>query len=136
MQSLLSRLGLLYLSVVEERLGSFEKMCSYVSGSYEDTGSYENLSKYIQEKEKSNEKEGKRGPSQRLFYLAVPPNVFLSVSRGISAYLSAPHIATRLVVEKPFGRDLDSSNSLSKNISLLFSENEVKWPYVAFIQHI
>lgn len=46
--------------------------------------------------------------SNRLFYFAVPPTVFLDVATAIKASAVSPSGWTRLVVEKPFGHDYES----------------------------
>lgn len=63
----------------------------------------------------------------RLFYLALPPNQFLPVATCIKQVLvnDVDISNVRVVIEKPFGRDLDSSNELSLQISKLFNEEQV-----------
>lgn len=61
--------------------------------------------------------------SQRLIYLAIPPSVMPSTVRALrDARLVA---GTRLIVEKPFGRDLASAQELSETIHEIFDESQV-----------
>ena len=62
----------------------------------------------------------------RIFYLALPPSVYTSVTELISLHCKAikPHF-TRVIVEKPFGKDLASSNALSVHLSNLFEERDL-----------
>jgi glucose-6-phosphate 1-dehydrogenase len=67
------------------------------------------------------------GPAQRIFYLAVAPSFF----GGIATALAAAGLgrdadpATRLLIEKPFGHDLDSARELNAQIAAAFDERQV-----------
>ena len=62
-----------------------------------------------------------------LFYLAVPPSLAPRIVRGLeSVDLTGDDEGwTRIVVEKPFGRDLQSAQDLNKEIRQVFDENQV-----------
>jgi glucose-6-phosphate 1-dehydrogenase len=63
------------------------------------------------------------GESARLVYLAVPPSAVPSVARSLSdAGLAS---STRLVVEKPFGRDLASAQKLNRTLHESFAESQI-----------
>ena len=62
----------------------------------------------------------------RLFYLATPPSVFLPASASIRAAGTSPSGWTRVVVEKPFGRDAESSLALSEGLSKHLAEDQVR----------
>ena len=65
-------------------------------------------------------------PSNRVFYLALPPVAFPSVIEGLgTAGLNQSRGWTRLVVEKPFGRDLASAQELNHLIHRYFTEQQV-----------
>lgn len=99
----------------------FIARCTYFRGQYGDADSMKKLGGYLQELESGE-------AANRLFYLAVPPNVFLPTVRALGAaeLVSAPDQQpwTRVVVEKPFGRDRASSDALSKGISEVFDESQ------------
>lgn len=66
----------------------------------------------------------------RLLYLAVPPGLYEPIVRGIgSANLSYTSGCTscwsRIVIEKPFGRDLDSSRALNRLLGQWFDESRI-----------
>lgn len=63
------------------------------------------------------------GESERLVYLAVPPSAVPGIVRNLSGAGLAP--GTRLVVEKPFGRDLASARELNSTIHGIFDESQV-----------
>lgn len=67
--------------------------------------------------------EGRAG--HRVFYFAIPPSVFVDVARAVHNSARAKTGWTRVVVEKPFGRDFESSAELSRQIGALFSEEEI-----------
>jgi len=60
---------------------------------------------------------------RQLIYLSIPPSAFAETIRGIGA--AGLVAGTRLVVEKPFGRDLASSRELGHTIHEVFEESQV-----------
>jgi glucose-6-phosphate 1-dehydrogenase len=65
-------------------------------------------------------------PGNRVFYLALPPTTFMGTIAGLGqAGLSQAPGWTRLVVEKPFGSDLDSAIALNGHIHQYFDESQV-----------
>ena len=64
----------------------------------------------------------------RLFYLAVPPASFGPILAGLrdSGLLHAPHGSpwSRVVIEKPFGRDLDSARDLHRQVAAVLDESQ------------
>lgn len=64
-------------------------------------------------------------PGNRAFYLALPPQIFPSTISGLGqAGLNHSGGWTRLVIEKPFGRDLASAQNLNTLASQYFEETE------------
>jgi len=106
------------------QITSFLDSCFYQSGpSYGDIPSYRALSKSIQEYEASLTKNQKN----RLFYFAIPPNVFGETGVAIkqTCMTSGKNNWTRLIVEKPFGRDLESFEELNATLSKHFHEEHL-----------
>jgi glucose-6-phosphate 1-dehydrogenase len=65
-------------------------------------------------------------PGNRIFYLALPPEVFPVAIQGLGeAGLSEGPGWTRLVIEKPFGRDLASAEQLNAVVHRHFDESQV-----------
>jgi len=65
-------------------------------------------------------------PGNRAFYLAIPPRVFPDVIEGLGrAGLNASPGFTRLVIEKPFGRSLESARALNETVHAYFDEHQV-----------
>ena len=85
---------------------------SYVSGDYRDTATYQNLAERLE------------GLQRPLFYLAIPPSLFDEVVQGLqSVGLNGP--GSRVVVEKPFGRDLQSARELNDVLHAVFPEESI-----------
>jgi glucose-6-phosphate 1-dehydrogenase len=84
---------------------------SYVDGDYKETQTYVELRKML-------------GSSARpLHYLAIPPALFPTVVEGLAS--SSCATGARIVVEKPFGRDLDSAVALNNVLRKTFSESAI-----------
>jgi glucose-6-phosphate 1-dehydrogenase len=73
-------------------------------------------------------------PPNRVFYLALPPNVFpatiqglgeAGLGRGTTGAGNGTKYWTRLVIEKPFGRDLQSAQALNELVHKYFDESQV-----------
>ncbi|KAH9743703.1 glucose-6-phosphate 1-dehydrogenase 6 cytoplasmic [Citrus sinensis] len=109
-----------------EQVSEFLQLIKYVSGSYDTEEGFQLLDKEISAHESS--KNSLEGSSRRLFYFALPPSVYPSVSRMIKkCCMNRSDLGgwTRIVVEKPFGKDLDSSEKLSAQIGELFEEPQI-----------
>ena len=101
----------------------FEAKLHYRSVVYDDVESFKILSKRMEEIETRHKVKG-----NRMYYLAVPPGlVDIIVTNMGSAGLSEETGGkwTRLVVEKPFGRDLSSAVSLDRLIHQYFKEHQI-----------
>ena len=62
----------------------------------------------------------------RVFYLALPPQAFAATVEGIGAAgLHQSAGFTRIVVEKPFGHDLESAQALNAQLHRYFDEGEI-----------
>ncbi|MEX5219599.1 MAG: glucose-6-phosphate dehydrogenase [Nitrospira sp.] len=96
----------------EQAFAQFSRLLRYISGDYREPATFERLRKEL-------------GAAQRpLYYLAIPPSMFPIVIEGLaeSGCLSDN---TRVVVEKPFGRDLDSAQDLNRMLRAHFSEQAI-----------
>ncbi|KAJ1893719.1 Glucose-6-phosphate 1-dehydrogenase [Kickxella alabastrina] len=102
----------------------FLDLCEYVSGKYDVDADFQKLRKEIDRLEKDA---GIDTDSERIhvYYMALPPSVFVSVATQIKKNVYDESCINRLVIEKPFGHDLESSRELSKDIGALFDEVEV-----------
>ncbi|MEJ2473266.1 MAG: hypothetical protein P8Y74_05195 [Desulfobacterales bacterium] len=64
--------------------------------------------------------------ANRIFYMAVPPRMIETLSQGLAdVKLNRDRRYTRIVVEKPFGHDLDSARALNRSLGKLFDESQI-----------
>ncbi|XP_076131632.1 glucose-6-phosphate 1-dehydrogenase isoform X1 [Alosa pseudoharengus] len=101
-----------------ERMEAFFKRNSYVSGKYNEDASFTKLHENLLSLPSGSE-------ANRLFYLALPPSVYHDVTKNIRHHCMATKGWNRVIVEKPFGRDLQSSEELSNHLSSLFTEDQI-----------
>lgn len=113
-----------YIKASPEELENFKGIMSYHSGQYDDDASWQSLNKYICQNE--SKRGCGAGQKNRVFYMALPPSVFIPVARGLKKNVYAEDGVNRLIVEKPFGMDTESSNELGRELGALFTEDEVK----------
>lgn len=96
----------------------------YVTGEYDHPHTFDQLKTHLDEADKVD---GTRG--NRLYYLATIPSVFGLVAGALAKHGCAGPAQggafARLVVEKPFGRDLQSAEDLNDQIHKAFDEKEV-----------
>ncbi len=98
---------------------------SYVAGGYDDPEAFDRLAQHLDEIEQQVGRD-----VQLLFYISTPPSVFAPILRNLGAsgladrHLDKPHHA-KVIVEKPFGRDLDTALELNRTIRSVFKERQV-----------
>ncbi|CAK8689154.1 glucose-6-phosphate 1-dehydrogenase-like isoform X2 [Clavelina lepadiformis] len=100
------------------KVDSFFQHMSYVQGSYTDESGFRDLNSKINSFPGGTK-------ANRLFYLALPPTVFEDVTRNIHTTCMEHGGWNRIIIEKPFGRDFDSSEKLSNHLSSLFKEEHL-----------
>ncbi len=83
----------------------------YVSGDYNDPGTFTAI------------KEALRGARRPAHYLAIPPSLFATVIEGLGAAGRAA--GARVIVEKPFGRDLASARELNRVAQSVFPDESI-----------
>lgn len=105
---------------------TFLERCFYVQGEYQSARLYNSLQEAMIRLDEKFHVDG-----TRLFYLSVPPNLYGDISRRLAEYkLACPgasgHLQNvRLVIEKPFGRDLHSAAELDQKLHLCFDESQI-----------
>jgi glucose-6-phosphate 1-dehydrogenase len=97
--------------------------CRFVKGTFDDDAAFARLAETL------DKLDAERGTSgNHAFYLAIPPNSFPAVCEQLSkAGLARPQddCWRRVVIEKPFGHDLDSARELNHVVNSVFPEESV-----------
>ena len=100
----------------------------YVSGDLSRDEAYAALRQRLEQIESSRDVERRN----RMFYLAVPPSVFTTIVKHLSSSGLAPRVSddkvrpwARVVIEKPFGRSLETATELNALVLSLFNEHQV-----------
>jgi glucose-6-phosphate 1-dehydrogenase len=107
-------------SVSNEVVSELTARFSYLRGDFDDPDTYRSLSEKLSA--------AKRTGGNCLFYLATPPNVFGLVTQQLAdAGLLREEEGRwrRLVIEKPFGTDLESARELNRRLLALMGENQI-----------
>jgi glucose-6-phosphate 1-dehydrogenase len=101
---------------------SFASGIFYLQSSFNDPAGYERLNN------KLNELDHERGTSgNRIFYLSTPPSHYPEIIQRLGAAgLNRNRKGwTRIIIEKPFGRDLASARELNRQVAKVFREDQV-----------
>ena len=97
----------------------------YVSGAYDEKAAYDRLGARIAGLEKEIGQQ-----LQSLFYISTPPTVFAPIIKNLGAsglaarYLRQGH-QSKVIIEKPFGKDLASARALNHELTTEFEESQV-----------
>jgi glucose-6-phosphate 1-dehydrogenase len=93
---------------------AFAKLCSllrYIDGDYRSPDTFAQLCEALD------------GVKRPLHYLAIPPSMFAVVTEGLAQLSCAQE--SRVVLEKPFGRDLASAQALNRTLHRCFAESSI-----------
>lgn len=98
---------------------------SYHDGGYDDPKAFASLAEKIDKIESDLGRD-----VQRLFYISTPPNVFEPIIENLGqSSMARAHVhtkvASKVIIEKPFGRDLESARALNATINGVFEEAQV-----------
>ena len=109
----------------EQPWGELERCVHYHSGGYDEAEAYRGLAEKIAGLEKASGRE-----MQLVFYISTPPNVFEPIienlgASGLATRLVGGKPGSKVIIEKPFGRDLESARRLNRVIGRNFDESQV-----------
>ena len=97
--------------VDEAAFSKLMELLQYIDGDYQDPATFTQLRQML-------------GKSQNpIHYLAIPPSLFAAVVQGLSQSGCAQH--ARVILEKPFGRDLASAQKLDETLHAVFPESAI-----------
>lgn len=109
-----------------ELWSTFASHLFYQPGAYDDPGSFAALKARLEEIERNLGL-----PGNRVFYLSTPPSSFAPVVRSLGQAGLAPRPDgpgkpfARVIIEKPFGTDLETARSLNRDIHEILDERQV-----------
>ncbi len=107
----------------DPKLKPFVDRIKYFATNFDDDAGFEKLKSYLAELD------GQLGTKgNRLFYLAVAPEFFADIIQRLGKH-GMTHAAegswVRVIIEKPFGTDLESAKKLNADIQTVLSENQI-----------
>ena len=112
----------------EESWQWFSQRCFYASGDFTTPEAYSAVANHLNAIESKNPQREKN----RLFYLAIPPSVFQATLEHLSSSGLAPKIPSssdrpwvRVVIEKPFGRSLETAEALNRLVLDRYAEHQI-----------
>jgi glucose-6-phosphate 1-dehydrogenase len=103
----------------------FAQRIVFCPGTFDDAASYEKLKETLERVDKTLGTQG-----NRVYYLAVAPEFFATIIKRLGEagliYPAHPERPwSRVVIEKPFGHDLDSARVLNRDVSAVLDESQV-----------
>jgi glucose-6-phosphate 1-dehydrogenase len=114
-------------SLDESTWQSFARRIFYIAGDFSDAELYPKLRKKLEEIDNEFDTQG-----NRIFYLATAPDYFGQVAKQLgeagiarSGRRTKTKAWARIIVEKPFGRDLESAQALNKTLAAVFDESQI-----------
>jgi glucose-6-phosphate 1-dehydrogenase len=103
----------------------FAQGIHYIAADFRDPSTYKNIREALEEFDR------RRGTSgNRIYYLATSPSDYVEIIRNLGAAGMVKEDEdgngwVRIIVEKPFGRDLESARALNREVSAVFKEDQV-----------
>ncbi|MGA1205855.1 MAG: glucose-6-phosphate dehydrogenase [Opitutales bacterium] len=102
-----------------------EQGLHYHAGGYDESEAYDGLASRIAEIQERSGRE-----MQLVFYISTPPGVFEPIIEnlgrcGLSRHMAKGKLAAKVIIEKPFGRDLESARQLNRVLTNNFEESQV-----------
>src|SRR6185503_19148615 len=106
----------------EETWREFSQRLRYMSGELDDQNTYQQVVERLKEFTSEGASEN------HLFYLATPPSLFSTIVKQLGeAGLNREEDGhwSRIIIEKPFGRDLESAKALNATVAEVFKESQI-----------
>jgi glucose-6-phosphate 1-dehydrogenase len=95
----------------------FAERLSYVSGDFQRERDFEHLARHLEKVESTF------GTKNRLFYCSTPPEAYPEIVRRIGE--EGLQDRARIIIEKPFGQDLETARELNEIVQMVFDESQV-----------
>lgn len=108
-------------SLIDESWENFSKHIGYLVMDVQKSESFQELDSRIQSLEKEWDTQ-----ANRLFYLSVAPQLFKTIATNLASTQACHDLdCSRIVIEKPFGHDLDSAHDLNELLTKLYDERQI-----------
>lgn len=105
----------------EDLWNSFARGLFYMPGDVDDQNMYRRLAVSLSEVETNRQTEG-----NVLFYLSTQPSQYAPIAEGIGgANMAKGKGWRRIIIEKPFGHDLESARALNRRLQAVFEESQI-----------
>ena len=106
------------IKIDDTKWQKFASHLDIVEGTLDDDTTYERLAESLQTL---------GGKKNAMFYCAVPPDWYGTVTQGLhkAGLANEAEGYRRLVIEKPFGHDLESARALNKELQSVFKEDQI-----------
>ena len=106
------------IEINEEKWQHFASHLDIVEGTLDDAATYQRLDEALQTL---------GGKKNAMFYCAVPPGWYGQVAQGLhnAGLANEEQGYRRLVIEKPFGKDLETASALNKELQSVFDEKQI-----------
>ena len=101
----------------DDRWEGFAERLSYISGEFQKERDFEHLARHIEKVEAA------AGTKNRLFYCSTPPEAYPEIVRRIGE--EGLQDGARIIIEKPFGQDLQTAKELNAIVRTVFDESQV-----------
>jgi glucose-6-phosphate 1-dehydrogenase len=113
-----------FLPAQKKKVDEFLAINTYLPGAYDDDGAFQNLTKELEKLESQAYGQSESKDRNRIFYMALPPSVFEPVAAGLKKNCYSKNGINRIIVEKPFGKDLESARGMMKALGSEWKEEE------------
>jgi glucose-6-phosphate 1-dehydrogenase len=101
----------------------FAERLYYVKGDFQDPDAYKRLQEQLEEAEKQHQTLG-----NKFFYFAVSPRFFSTIAKQLGStglFKEENGKWARVIIEKPFGHDLDSARQLNQELKKALTEKQI-----------
>lgn len=112
----------LFKTAEDAEVNSFLELLSYLSIHTDDVSEYVKLKDLLENIDKEKQTDG-----NYLFYLSTPPNLYPLIPRFLAeqGLNKADGKVRRIIIEKPFGTDLESAQELNKSLLADYDEDQI-----------